>query len=234
MGRTLPRGLLEGDLHSPDVCMLLIIFFIFCSVRWSVSRDCNESITFKKRWFQITGSAISSMFGKYKWETEDISILPSYARTLERLHSVCVCVCVSVVTGLKQTLVWAGKCVSARQHCHTPGDGGELVSHHGRSAVTCNRWVVSLHPSDSYCHFPGSSGPNLSMKAGFNGLVFFVGKTRRPAPGHGKIYIVCTFIWSLASSEPRLETHTHLVYSCLTGRLFHQAGLHLCSTRIFF
>lgn len=41
--RTLNKGLLEGDLHSPEVCMLLIIFFIFCRVRWSVSRDCNET-----------------------------------------------------------------------------------------------------------------------------------------------------------------------------------------------
>lgn len=95
MGRTLPRGLLEGDLHSPDVCMLLIIFFIFCRVRWSVSRDCNESITVKKLWFQLTGCAISSMFGKYKWETSDISILQSYERTLKSLRRVSVCVCLN-------------------------------------------------------------------------------------------------------------------------------------------
>lgn len=165
MGRTLPRGLLEGDLHSPDVCMLLIIFFIFCSVRWSVSRDCNESSTVKKLWFQVTGRAIPSMFGKYKGETLDISILPSYERRLKRLR----CLSVSVLTGLKQTLVWAGECVSAQRHFHTPGDTGEPLSHHGPSADMCNPWVLSLHPSDSYC-------PISQWALSFNGLGFLWGK----------------------------------------------------------
>lgn len=89
MGRT--RGLLEGDLHSPDVWMLLIIFFIFCRVRWSVSRDCNESITLKKLWFQITGCAIASMFGKYVRNWRYLTSW-SYARTLKSLHCLCVCV----------------------------------------------------------------------------------------------------------------------------------------------
>lgn len=62
VGRSLHRGLLEGDLHSPEVWMLLIIFFIFCRVRWSISRDCNESVTLKKLWYQWYISTLDSVW----------------------------------------------------------------------------------------------------------------------------------------------------------------------------
>lgn len=134
-------------------------------------------------------------------------------------------VCVSVLTCLKQTLVWAGQCL----FCSATFSHARRLRWTGESVRSC------ITPKWCHCTCLTVTVTFLVQTAEISWwtqtfISFFAGGNKTSTTSAMKTYIVCTLLWLVTSSDPWLDTHTHLVYSCLTGHLF-LAGPHLCSTR---
>lgn len=115
---------------------------------------------------------------------------------------------------------------STQQHFHMPGDWGEPVD---QPQSFCSH-VMSLRLSACYCS--GSNSPNLPVKPEL--WCCFCGENKTSREQTWKTCIICSFLRSPVFSDLRSESHTHLVYSCQTGHLFHQAVLHQKGCFLFF
>lgn len=169
------------------------------------------------------------MFEKDNWETEDIlsinlKIIKEYSNTL--LHmSIClnwiktgidvswhVCVCNSATFSHAGWQRWTSE--SAQCFCS-----------HMRA------WVMSLHLSGCCCS--GLNSPNLTVKPDY--YIVSVGKIRLTGSRHGKSTLFVCFFGHLPFRIRGWKlTHT-LFILVKQATCFHQAMLHLCSTRkVFF